>query len=57
MIGATTENPSFSLNNALLSRIQTFVMEAFSPEAIVKILNRALLKLIEHVSYYTICLT
>lgn len=42
VIGATTENPSFSLNNALLSRMQTFVMEAFSNEAIVRILNRAL---------------
>ena len=27
VIGATTENPSFNLNNALLSRMHTFVME------------------------------
>lgn len=60
VIGATTENPSFSLNNALLSRIQTFVMEAFSPEAIVKILNRALFevnrtrKLLYYLPYMTL---
>lgn len=41
-IGATTENPSFTLNNALLSRMHTFVMEPLSLEAIVKILNRGL---------------
>ncbi|PVH21638.1 hypothetical protein CXQ85_000621 [Candidozyma haemuli] len=41
-IGATTENPSFTLNNALLSRMHTFVMEPLSSEALVKILNRGL---------------
>ncbi|KAI5961735.1 MGS1 [Candida margitis] len=60
VIGATTENPSFSLNNALLSRMQTFVMEAFSTEAIVKILNRALFevnrtrKLLYNLPYMTL---
>lgn len=42
VIGATTENPSFTLNNALLSRMHTFVMEPLSNEALVKILNRGL---------------
>ncbi|KAK6456285.1 DNA-dependent ATPase [Scheffersomyces xylosifermentans] len=42
VIGATTENPSFTLNNALLSRMHTFVMEKLTSEAIVKILARAL---------------
>lgn len=42
VIGATTENPSFSLNNALLSRMHTFVMEPLSTSALVKILNRGL---------------
>lgn len=41
-IGATTENPSFTLNNALLSRMHTFVMEPLSLEALVRILNRGL---------------
>ncbi|KAF7583046.1 MgsA AAA+ ATPase C terminal family protein [Clavispora lusitaniae] len=43
VIGATTENPSFTLNNALLSRMHTFVMEPLSHEALVKILNKGLL--------------
>lgn len=43
VIGATTENPSFSLNNALLSRMHTFVMEPLSHDALVKILNKGLL--------------
>lgn len=43
VIGATTENPSFTLNNALLSRMHTFIMEPLSKEDIVKIINRGLL--------------
>lgn len=42
VIGATTENPSFTLNNALLSRMHTFVMEPLSRDAVVKILNKGL---------------
>ncbi|CAK9438650.1 uncharacterized protein LODBEIA_P28740 [Lodderomyces beijingensis] len=42
VIGATTENPSFTLNNALLSRAHTFVMEPLSTASIVRILTRAL---------------
>lgn len=45
VIGATTENPSFSLNNALLSRMHTFVMEPLSHESIVRILSKGLLLL------------
>jgi len=41
-IGATTENPSFELNSALLSRCRVHVMDAVSPEAIVEALRRAL---------------
>lgn len=43
VIGATTENPSFTLNNALLSRMHTFIMEPLLKEDIVKIINRGLL--------------
>lgn len=43
VIGATTENPSFSLNNALLSRMHTFVMDPLDKNALVRILNRGLL--------------
>ncbi|OZB59042.1 MAG: recombination factor protein RarA [Lysobacterales bacterium 14-68-21] len=41
-VGATTENPSFELNSALLSRCRVHVLEALSPEDIVQALQRAL---------------
>ena len=41
-VGATTENPSFELNSALLSRCRVHVMDAVSVEAIVEALQRAL---------------
>jgi putative ATPase len=41
-VGATTENPSFELNSALLSRCRVHVMDAVQPEAIVAALQRAL---------------
>ncbi len=42
-VGATTENPSFELNSALLSRCRVHVLEALSVEDIVDALRRALL--------------
>ena len=42
MIGATTENPSFEVNGALLSRARVFVLEPLSREALKSILDRAL---------------
>ena len=41
-VGATTENPSFELNSALLSRCRVHVMDSVPPEAIVAALKRAL---------------
>ncbi|MDN5923591.1 MAG: replication-associated recombination protein A [Xanthomonadales bacterium] len=41
-VGATTENPSFELNSALLSRCRVHVMDAIKPTAIVTALQRAL---------------
>jgi len=41
LIGATTENPSFALNAALLSRCHVVVLERLSPEALEKLLERA----------------
>lgn len=41
-VGATTENPSFELNSALLSRCRVHVMEAVSPEDVRVTLRRAL---------------
>jgi putative ATPase len=42
LIGATTENPSFAVNAALLSRARVFRLEALSEEALVTLLSRAL---------------
>ncbi len=41
-IGATTENPSFELNNALLSRARVYVLRSLGIEAIRTIIDRAL---------------
>jgi putative ATPase len=42
LIGATTENPSFEVNSALLSRSQVFVLKPLSLDATLEILRRAL---------------
>ena len=42
LVGATTENPSFEVNGALLSRCKVFVLEALSNDEILQLLNRAL---------------
>lgn len=42
LLGATTENPSFSLNSALLSRCRVIVLEKLESADIMKILRRAL---------------
>jgi len=42
LIGATTENPSFELNGALLSRMKVFVLTELSIEDVVNILKQAL---------------
>ncbi|XP_011298973.1 ATPase WRNIP1-like [Fopius arisanus] len=41
LIGATTENPSFSLNSALLSRCRVFSLEKLSSKDVTQILQRA----------------
>jgi len=41
-IGATTENPSFELNNALLSRARVYVLKVLDHGALLKVLQRAL---------------
>ncbi|OWZ01626.1 ATPase [Phytophthora megakarya] len=42
LIGATTENPSFEVNNALLSRCRVYTLKKHTPESIEKIIRRAL---------------
>jgi len=41
-IGATTENPSFELNSALLSRARVYVLQSLQPEDLTSLLQRAL---------------
>lgn len=41
-IGATTENPAFELNNALLSRLRIYVLSALDAAAIRRVIDRAL---------------
>ena len=41
-VGATTENPSFELNNALLSRLRVYVLKPLAVEEIVTVIERAL---------------
>ncbi|RDE05083.1 replication-associated recombination protein A [Sphingomonas aracearum] len=41
LVGATTENPSFELNAAVLSRAQVLILHRLGPEALGKLLDRA----------------
>lgn len=41
LVGATTENPSFELNSALLSRMKVFVLNRLEDEALEKLVTRA----------------
>jgi putative ATPase len=41
-VGATTENPSFEVNNALLSRARVYVLKSLTPEDLGHLLERAL---------------
>ncbi|WP_150049953.1 replication-associated recombination protein A [Methylomonas rhizoryzae] len=42
LFGATTENPSFELNNALLSRLRVYVMRSIEQEALIALMQNAL---------------
>lgn len=44
LIGATTENPSFEINSALLSRCQVYILEAFGQDELKEIIDRALVR-------------
>ena len=47
LIGATTENPSFSINNALLSRCRIFVFESIKTEDISKFITSQMPKILK----------
>ena len=42
LLGATTENPSFELNNALLSRVRVYVLKMLEEEDLAQLLERAM---------------
>ena len=42
LIGATTENPSFEVNSALLSRCQVYTLNAFTKEELLSLLDKAM---------------
>lgn len=44
LIGATTENPSFEVNSALLSRCQVFILKALDEKALQKLVQQAIEK-------------
>ena len=44
LIGATTENPSFEVNSALLSRCQVFILKALDEKALHKLIRQAIEK-------------
>ncbi|MEQ1598049.1 MAG: replication-associated recombination protein A [Methylotenera sp.] len=49
-IGATTENPSFEVNSALLSRAQVFVLNSLSEPELALLLERARLLVVENIT-------
>lgn len=54
LIGATTENPSFEVNSALLSRTRVFVLEQLTEGDLVAILKSALLDKIRGLGHYKV---
>ncbi len=44
LIGATTENPSFEINSALLSRCQVYILESLGRTELIKMLDQAIVK-------------
>ncbi|GGI79564.1 replication-associated recombination protein A [Legionella impletisoli] len=50
-IGATTENPSFEINNALLSRAEVYVLKSLDDEALHQLMQRALSRYLLHLHF------
>eukprot|EP01030_Chromulinospumella_sphaerica_P011150 gene11150-10951_t len=51
LIGATTENPSFEVNSALLSRSQVYVLQSFTPEELRQLVDKARASLLAHLQF------
>ena len=50
-IGATTENPSFEVNSALLSRAQVYVLKSLTEDELKQLLQRAQEKALDHLEF------
>ena len=51
LIGATTENPSFEVNSALLSRSQVYVLQSFTPEELRQLVDKARASLLAQLQF------
>ena len=51
LIGATTENPSFEVNSALLSRSQVYVLKALTDSELLQLLARAQERVLAHLTF------
>jgi putative ATPase len=51
LIGATTENPSFEVNSALLSRSQVYVLKALTDDEMRQLLERARKQVLQHLEF------
>ncbi|HEX7988318.1 putative ATPase [Duganella sp. 1411] len=51
LIGATTENPSFEVNSALLSRAQVYVLQSFSEDELKQLVAKARAKVLAHLEF------
>jgi putative ATPase len=56
LIGATTENPSFSLNNALLSRARVYVLKNLTTDALLTLLERGCAQLAQEQGWQSLTL-
>jgi putative ATPase len=51
LIGATTENPSFEVNSALLSRAQVYVLKSFDEQELRQMVDKARSKVLAHLEF------
>lgn len=51
LIGATTENPSFEVNSALLSRAQVYVLESLTADELKQLVTRAQAEVLSHLQF------
>ncbi len=51
LIGATTENPSFEVNSALLSRAQVYVLKSFDETELREMVDKARAKVLSHLEF------